>query len=56
MLDKGSGVMVIFGKFKNIFFLDFWMMLIINIFNEDFQFGYCVIGILECGDKKKGDL
>lgn len=56
MADKGSGAMVISGKFKNTPSPDFRMTLTTNISNEDFQLGYCVTGTLERGDKKKGDL
>lgn len=56
MSDKGSGSMVISGKFKNTPSPDFRMTLTTNISNEDFQLGYCVTGTLERGDKKKGDL
>ena len=57
MSDKGSGAMVVSGKFKdNSASPDFRMTLTTNINNTDFQLGYCVTGTLERGDKKRGDL
>lgn len=56
MADKGSGSVVITGKFKDINSPDFRMFLTTNVSNADFHLGYCVTGTLERGDKRKGDL
>ncbi|KAK3092133.1 hypothetical protein FSP39_025453 [Pinctada imbricata] len=52
MSDKGSGAMVITGRFQDDAKQEFRMTLTTNISNADFQLGYCLTGTLERGDKK----